>query len=79
MPSAVDGGQKSVRSREIDGLNDIGRAGATDNERRVAIERAVPEAPRLVIALIPRKEKLASQTRAKVFDVGLRKRDGFAR
>jgi predicted ABC-type transport system involved in lysophospholipase L1 biosynthesis ATPase subunit len=55
----------------MDGLNDIRRAGASGDERRVAIERTIPEPPHLVVAVIPGKEKLATQTRAKVFDVRL--------
>jgi hypothetical protein len=65
----MHGCQKIVGSREIDGLDDIGRAGATGDERRMTIESAIPEPPRLVVILILRKEQPPAQTGAEVFDV----------
>ena len=55
VPAAVNRRKKIVGSREIDGLDDIGRASATGDERRMTIESAIPEPPRLVVILILRK------------------------
>ena len=63
--------KKIVRARKVYRLNDIRRASTAGDERRVAIERTIPEPARVVIAIIPRKEQLAAQTRAQVFDVRL--------
>ena len=71
MPSAMNRRKKIVRAREVDRLNDIRRASAAGDERRVAIECTIPEAPRLVVTLIPCQKEPAAQTRAQLFHVGL--------
>jgi hypothetical protein len=66
----VYGRQELVGAGEIDSLDDISRAGAPRDERRMTVERAVPEPARLVVSFITRQQKLAAQARAKILDVG---------
>ena len=56
MAAAVYGGQQLVRTREIDGLNDVGRAGTTGNQRGMTVERAIPKPARLVVPIVLRQQ-----------------------
>jgi hypothetical protein len=69
VPAAANRGQKPMRACEVDSLDDVGGASATGDQCGMAIERAVPESPRLVISFILREEQLASQAGSEVFEI----------
>jgi hypothetical protein len=49
VPAAAHGDGKLVLAREADGLDHVGRPGDADDERRPAVDHAVPDAARLVV------------------------------
>ncbi len=57
---------------------DVGGAGAARDERGVTVERAVPEAARVVVRRVAGKDELAAQIGAELVDVDTRKGDGLA-
>ena len=61
--------QQLVRRRELHRLHDVGGAAAARDQRRMAIEGAVPDAPRGVVAGAVAQQQLAAQARREILDV----------
>ncbi|MEZ5531081.1 MAG: hypothetical protein R3E69_01740 [Steroidobacteraceae bacterium] len=69
VAAAAHGDEEVVARGEFDGVPDVCRAGAMGDQRRPAIEVAVPDAPRGVESRIAREQQPAAQPRTQVGDV----------
>ena len=61
--------QQLVRSGELHRFHDVGRAAATRDQRGVAIEGAVPGAPRRVVTRAGAQEQIAAKACGKILHV----------
>ena len=61
--------EQIVRPGEVDGLDDVGSPRALGDHRRMAIEGAVPEVTRVVVARIARQKQRAAQAGAQIVTV----------
>src|SRR5881397_1723341 len=71
VAATVNGNEDAERPREVDGLLNVRRAGAPDDEGRPAIDVTVPYASRLVILRLAVDDELAAQASPQVLDVGV--------
>ena len=61
VAAAAHGDRQPVVAGEADGGDDVGRAGAPRDQRGAAVEHAVPDHPRLLIAGIARLQQLTAE------------------
>jgi hypothetical protein len=64
MAAALDREQHAVLAREPDRLDHVGRAGRSHDRRGMAVDHAVPQGARHVVALIGRQQQAAAQRRS---------------
>jgi hypothetical protein len=57
MPATTNGDQQFVLARELDGADDVVCSGAAGDERRIAIDGAVPDTPCLVVPFFSRAQE----------------------
>jgi hypothetical protein len=50
VPAPANGDQQAVLAGEADGSDDVGRRRAPGDDGRAPVDRAVPDAPDLVVA-----------------------------
>ena len=59
-----------MRARKIDRLDDVITVRTARDQRRMAIEYAIPDLAGLLIAVVSGQQQLSVQAGAKVLDVG---------
>jgi hypothetical protein len=68
MAAAANRDEQVAGAREADRLDDVVGARAACDQRRMPINRTVPNAPGLVVAFLPRPQQRAAETRPQLRD-----------
>jgi hypothetical protein len=64
VPVALDREEQVLLAREVDGVDDVGRSGALDDQRGPAVDESVPERAGIVVALVPGRRTAPPSTNA---------------
>jgi hypothetical protein len=69
VTTAADRSEQAVRTGEADCTHDVRRAGAARDERWLAVEGGIPQAPCVVVTRVARGQQAAPQAGAQIRDV----------
>jgi hypothetical protein len=68
VSTAPDSHEKLSLSCEIDGFDDVGNAGALDDQRRFLIDHSIPDGSGIVVAIVIELKYLTTHTGPEAFD-----------
>ena len=73
VSTTANGDLELLAPRELDGGDDVGDAGAADDERRTPVDHRVPDGPSLVVARVGWRDHLTQDALAKLLDCRIAK------
>ena len=78
MSTTANRRQHAMGARKVDRFDDVAAVRTARDQRRMAIEYAVPDLASLFVSIVSGQQELAAQAGSKSLDVGTRNRKLFA-